>query len=257
MTRVNFADQWDQLLSEGKSSFTVADLVERTGATPNAVYGAVKYAIDRKRLFSPVRGLYVVVPAEYRSSGVTPAIHFIDPMMRHLAIGYYVAFASAAQWWGAADQAPQEFQVVTDRRVRDRDIERMRLRFAMSVTIDTDAVRRVAGPRTMMDVAGPDLCAVDLAGHPSRFHARLAAHLADPDFVTDATVYLVDPVAAGDPRTLVHRWILGSDRHLDLPHARLASGTEQCPIHESDVQGWRRCAHQLDHGTCPDHGAWT
>ncbi len=92
MTKVNFADLWDQLLSEGKSSFTVADLVERTGATPNAVYGAAKYAIDRKRLFSPVRGLYVVVPPEHRSWGVTPATHFIDPMMRHLGTDYYVAF---------------------------------------------------------------------------------------------------------------------------------------------------------------------
>lgn len=166
MTKVNFADLWDQLVSEGKSSFTVADLVERTGATPNAVYGAAKYAIDRKRLFSPVRGLYVVVPPEHRSWGVTPATHFIDPMMRHLGIDYYVAFASAAQWWGVAHQAPQEFQVVTDRRVRDRDIERVRLRFYTSTRIDADAVRRVAGPRTMMNVASPDLCAVDLASRP-------------------------------------------------------------------------------------------
>lgn len=166
MTKVNFADLWDQLLAEGKSSFTVADLVERTGATPNAIYGAAKYAIDRRRLFSPVRGLYVVVPPEHRSWGVTPATHFIDPMMRHLGIDYYVAFASAAQWWGAAHQAPQEFQVVTDRRVRDRDIERVRLRFYTSTAIDADAVRRVAGPRTMMNVASPDLCAVDLASRP-------------------------------------------------------------------------------------------
>lgn len=166
MTQVNFADLWDELLSEGRSSFTVADLVERTGATPNAVYGAAKYAIDRKRLFSPVRGLYVVVPPEHRTWGVTPATHFIDPMMRHLGVDYYVAFASAAQWWGAAHQAPQEFQVVTDRRVRDRDIERVRLRFYTSASIDADAVRRVAGPRTMMKVATPDLCAVDLASRP-------------------------------------------------------------------------------------------
>ncbi len=53
--------------------------------------------------------------------------------------------------------------------------------------------------------------------HPSQFHARLAAHLADPDFVSDVAVYLVDPAAAGDPPTLVHRWVLWTDRHLDLP----------------------------------------
>lgn len=162
VNQVNFTELWNRLLAEGKSTFTVTELEERTGATRNAIYGAVKYATDRKRLFSPARGLYVIVPPEYRSWGVLPATHFIDPMMRHLGVDYYVAFASAAQWWGAAHQAPQEFQVMTDRTVTDRDIERVRLRFHTSTRLDADAVRRVAGPRTMVKVATPDLCAVDL-----------------------------------------------------------------------------------------------
>jgi predicted transcriptional regulator of viral defense system len=174
VNQVNFTELWDQLLAEGKSSFTAAELEDRTGATRNAIYGAVKYAIDRERLFSPARGLYVIVPPDHRSWGVVPAAHFVDPMMRHLGVDCYVAFASAAQWWGAAHQAPQEFQVVTDRTVLDRDIERVRLRFYTSTKIDTDAVRRVAGPRTMIKVATPDLCAVDLASRP-----RVAGGLAN------------------------------------------------------------------------------
>lgn len=114
--------------------------------------------------------------------------------------------------------------------------------------------------------------------HPSQFRARLAAHLADPEFVSDLAVYLVDPAGAGDPPTLVHRWILWTDRYLDLPYARLAfetlpskrkervideiaehlaSGAERCSIHESDGHRWRRCAHQLENGACPDHGVPT
>lgn len=174
MDRVNFTELWDQLLAEGRSAVTAAELEERTGATRNAVYAAVKYAIDKGRMFSPVRGLYVIVPPDYRSWRVVPAAHFIDPMMRYLGIDYYVAFASAAQWWGAAHQAPQEFQVVTERTVLDRDIERVRLRFHTSTRIDTHAVRRVAGPRTMIRVATPDLCSVDLVGRP-----RVAGGLAN------------------------------------------------------------------------------
>jgi len=110
---------------------------------------------------------------------------------------------------------------------------------------------------------------------PSQFRARLAAHLADPDFIGDVAVYLVDPLAAGDPRVLVHRWIRWTDRHLDLPFARLAyeqspskrkaraitdiedrlaTGGEQCPIHELDRGTWRRCPHPLNGTTCPAHG---
>ena len=166
MTQANFAKIWDGLLAEGKSSITAAELEERTGASQAAVYMAAKYAIDRGRLFSPVRGLYVIVTPEHRSRGVVPAAHFIDPMMKHLGTEYYIAYASAAEWWGAAHQAPQEFQVAVTRRVRDRQIERVRLRFHTVKEIDAGAVRRVAGPRTTISVATPDLCAVDLAGRP-------------------------------------------------------------------------------------------
>ena len=112
--------------------------------------------------------------------------------------------------------------------------------------------------------------------HPGQFRARLAAHLADPEFVNDVAAYLVDPTTAGDPGTLVTRWIRWTDQHLDLAFAqlaadrapskrkqravqeieeRLASGTEQCPTHDFDGQVWRRCSRQM-HGTdaCPDHG---
>ena len=76
----NFADLWDELLAEGRSSFTASDLQLRTGVSLDSVYSAVKYAMDRRRLFSPVRGLYVVVPAEHRAAGVVQA--FVDDVHR-------------------------------------------------------------------------------------------------------------------------------------------------------------------------------
>lgn len=106
----------------------------------DSVYSAVKYAMDRRRLFSPVRGLYVVVPAEHRVAGVVPAVQFIDPMMGHLSVDYYVADASAAQWWGAAHQAPQTFDVVTSRHVLDREVGPIQMRFHTSTSIDAHAV---------------------------------------------------------------------------------------------------------------------
>lgn len=86
--------------------------------------------------------------------------------------------------------------------------------------------------------------------HPGQFRSRLVAHLDDPAFVADVSIYLVDPSVAREPRTLVTRWISWTDRYLDLPFAvlganqepskrkerrideirdRLAAGFEQCP----------------------------
>lgn len=113
--------------------------------------------------------------------------------------------------------------------------------------------------------------------HPNEFRARLAAHLADPEFTADVSVYLVDPTTAGDPGTLVNQWVLWTDRYLDLAHARLAlerepskrkerlvedierrvaEGPARCPVLELGETGWARCSRTpTSEGTCAEHAA--
>ncbi len=220
--QANFAGLWDELVTEGRSAFTVADLQERTGVSLDAVYSAVKYAMDRRLLLSPVRGLYVVVPPEHRAAGVVPAVQFVDPMMRHLGVDYCVAYASAAQWWGAAHQAPRVFDVVASRHVLDRDLGSVRMRFHTSSRIDTDAVRRVAGPRTMLNVASPSLTAVDLATRPRLGGglSSVATILAElPDLDGDQLAELAGRRTRADARRL--GWLLElvrDDISLDALH---------------------------------------
>lgn len=222
---VNYTELWDELLAEGTSTVTVADIESRTGASANAIHAALKYATDRRRLFSPARGLYVVVPPEHRTMGVVPATHFVDPMMRHLGADYYVALAAAAQWWGAAHQAPQVFDVVTSRHVLDRNIERVRLRFHTSTRIDAEDVRRVTGPRTMINIGSPNLTAVDLvtrsklAGGLSNV-ATILAEL--PDLDGDRLAALVARRSRSDARRL--GWLLERVRDdLNLEGLRAAA----------------------------------
>ena len=63
---------------------------------------------------------------------MVPAEWFIDDLMRHLGHRYYVALLSAATYHGASHQAPQVFQVMSDARVLDRAIGRVRLSFYTS-----------------------------------------------------------------------------------------------------------------------------
>lgn len=186
MTQADFSGLWDQLLSEGTNTVTIDDIESRTRVTRNAVYLGVKYAMDRKRLFSPVRGLYVIVPAEYRKAGVVPAVHFIDPMMKHLGLEYYLGLATASAWWGSSHHASQEFQIIVNGRLPDRTIGNARLRFISRSRLDDKAIRRVPGPRTMVNVSTPDLTAVDLAANPAHVGglsnvATILAELPDLD----------------------------------------------------------------------------
>jgi predicted transcriptional regulator of viral defense system len=156
---------------------------------------------------------------------VVPVTHFIDPMMKHLHVEYYVALASAAHWWGAAHQAPQEFDVVVSRTVLDRGVGPLRLRFHSSKLIDADEVRRVAGPRTMINVSSPDLTAVDLAMRPklSGGLSNVATILAElPDLHTDRLATIVAKRSRSCARRL--GWLLELVRpDLDLEELRMVA----------------------------------
>jgi predicted transcriptional regulator of viral defense system len=156
----------DHLLGEGRYWLTSEEAARLLGRERRTAYPRLAELERAGKLFSPARGLYVVVPPEYRSWGVVPAEWFIDPMMRHLGRSYYVAFLSAAARHGAAHHAPQVFQVVVDRHLESRDLGRVRLRFVKSSDIahsDRETMNSHTGSYL---VATREMTAVDMAWRP-------------------------------------------------------------------------------------------
>lgn len=155
------------LLARGRHWATTAELAELTGERGSTLRVSLARLIREGALFSPARGLYVVVPPEYRSWKVVPAEHFIDPLMKHLGRAYYVSFLNAAAMHGAAHQAPQTFRVVTDRAIADRDIERIRLRFTVTAHVRDVPTERRTVPTGSLALATRETTAVDLAWRPA------------------------------------------------------------------------------------------
>src|ERR1700677_4842628 len=166
MQDVSMRDLPDLLISRGRYSMSLEEIRSLTGLSEAAVASGLQRLRKRRRVFSPTRGLYVVIPPEYRSWGVIPADWFIDDLMRHLDRRYYVALLSAAAYHGAAHQAPQVFQVMADGRVIDRTIERVRLRFYVSEhTVDTP-VDMVTVHTGSISVSSREATVVDLVREP-------------------------------------------------------------------------------------------
>jgi len=117
-------------------------------------------------LFSPTRGGYVPIPAEYRSWRAVPASHFIDQMMRYLNHDYYVGYLSAAEIHGAAHQRPQVFQVITDARLNDRAFDRVHIEFTTSAKTTTRSTTSVNTPTGTMKVSTPETTVLDLVAGP-------------------------------------------------------------------------------------------
>ncbi|MHB8465628.1 MAG: type IV toxin-antitoxin system AbiEi family antitoxin domain-containing protein [Acidimicrobiales bacterium] len=220
METVALASLPDWLLSHGTTSFTADDAARLSGLPTRRVYPGLKRLADRGLIFSPARGFYVPIDAQFRSWRSVPATQFIDPMMRHLDRRYYVALLSAAELHGAAHQRPQAFQVIVNRALPARRVGRTSLRFFVNSRFDAAATATQPTPTGTLVVATPETTALDLAARPRDSGgldniATVIVELADDD--------LLDPerlgqVAAGYSASAVRRvgWILNHFTTLDV-----------------------------------------
>lgn len=156
----------DVVAGRGVGALTLDDVVELTGLSRGAAKEAMRRARAAGHFFLPAPGLYIPIPSEYSTWGVVPAMDFIDQLMSFLGRRYYVALLSAAELHGAAHQRPQVFQAMVDARVADREIERVRLRFSVSVDLDAVPVTVKNSRTSRVRVSTPEVTVLDLAARP-------------------------------------------------------------------------------------------
>jgi predicted transcriptional regulator of viral defense system len=163
---VSIQDLPDLLIAHGRYAASLDEIRSLTGLSDAAIASGLQRLRRHRRVFSPTRGLYVVIPPEFRSWGAVPADWFIDDLMRHLGRCYYVALLSAAAYHGASHQAPQVFQVIADGRVLDRAIERVRLAFYVSEHIAVTPTEMVTVHTGAIPVSSREATVVDLVREP-------------------------------------------------------------------------------------------
>lgn len=146
---------------------------------------ALKHALWRLaragRVAAPRRGFYVIVPPEYRVARCPPADWFIHDLMAYLGRPYYVGLLTAAALHGAAHQAPQEFQVLSDRPLPMIEIGRVRIRFVKKAHLKATPTIRVNTQTGQIHVSTPAATAFDLVRYPEHcgFLSNVATVLHD------------------------------------------------------------------------------
>ena len=168
MTNPGILYEWIEALpTAGRYTFSRADAEAATNASRRAVQATLRRLKKRGIIACPLRGFYVVVPAEYRSAGCPPATWFIDDLMGHLGKPYYVGLLTAAALHGAGHQQPMAFQVITDTAQRDIEVQRVRVDFRTSHLLEGAGTLRMQTETGSMRVATPETTAFDLVRFPS------------------------------------------------------------------------------------------
>jgi predicted transcriptional regulator of viral defense system len=151
------------LLASGRFHFTREDLHSRFGKNDVAIRHGLRRLTQNKQIHLVRNGFYIIIPPEYRNTGILPPQMFIGQFMHHQERPYYVGLLSAAALHGAGHQQPQLFSVITEKPpIRPIELKQLKIRFTVRSHMPQTGVEEKKTPAGYINISSPELTALDL-----------------------------------------------------------------------------------------------
>ncbi len=165
--RYKYLDTYiDDQRSEGKYSFTAADLRKRFDLTDEALKKSLQRLKKAKKVVMVRKEFYVIVPPEYRAKGIIPPGLYVRDLMKFLDRDYYVGLLNAAALHGAAHQQPQSYSIITTGvPLRNIQTDQVNIRFFIKKTWNQNEIENRKVSTGFINVSSPELTALDLINH--------------------------------------------------------------------------------------------
>lgn len=159
----------NELRSRGKYSFTMVDLRNKYNLSDEALKKSLQRLSNKKQVARIRQEFYIVIPPEYRSRGMLPTSFFITDLMKFLNKDYYVGLLSAASFYGAAHQQPQEFYVVTTKpTLRPIKNNKLKINFYYKKEWYPADIKERKVETGYLKVSSPELTALDVVSYFNR-----------------------------------------------------------------------------------------
>jgi len=217
----------EEIAEKGCITFSLLDIVKRTGLSTIAAYGQLMRLTGRVVRVSPRQPFYLIVEPQYRPMGAPPVEWWLDAYFRWLQHPYYLALQSAAEAYNSAHQAVQITQVITDVPRREITLGRVRIRFFVKRRLERTPVRQPEHAYAPIRISTPEATALDLVRYASRIGGMglvqetirpllplfrmspLKSALAAEDIpaVAQRLGYLIDMEGEDSLAEFVHRWL--------------------------------------------------
>lgn len=158
----------DGLQSKGRISFTADEAEQTLGVKRASLHSAVRKMREDGKLLLVRNGYYVIVPPQYANVGTPPIEWYIDPLMDHENIPYYVGLLKAAAYYGATHQAVMEFQVIAGKQIPAIKVGRSRIGFYYRKNMEAiaEGIESRKTDAGYIRCSSPELTALDLLRYP-------------------------------------------------------------------------------------------
>lgn len=162
------AELVDRLRQRGRVGFAITELERSTGLSPIAARRQLARLGDQVVRVAPKQEFFLVVDPEHRAFGAPPPAWWIESYFRWLGRPYYLALQSAAEHHGAAAQAIQVTQVMTNRPRREIRLGRVRVHFFVKRAIAATPTHPLAQSHAPLRVSTPAATVIDLVQYATR-----------------------------------------------------------------------------------------
>lgn len=155
---------------KGNYTFTHGEVAQAfPDMSPGSIARALTREVSKRRIMSPLRGFYVIVPNEYVLRKAVPQSFYLDEMMHHLGRKYYVALLSAVNHHAESHQVPLRFSVMIEPpAMRDKKGEEYLTHYFCKSHIPEAYVERSPTRTGYINVSCPELTAVDLLTYQAK-----------------------------------------------------------------------------------------
>ena len=164
---MNFRDYIKFVRASGHYSFTTSEALSSLGISKNAFHCGMYKLKKSGDIVSAAKHLYVIVPAEYQTTGCIPAEELIPILMKHWNLPYYACLLSAARYHGASHQQPQIFQVMTNKQIKMLHCGKLRIDFIYKKSLENLPTQTITVKTGYLVSSTPELTAMDLLLYPN------------------------------------------------------------------------------------------
>lgn len=171
----------DDVQAQGRLTFGTQEITTAGGPSGEALRKALNrlQALGSIQRVSRKSDFFVIVPPEFRTLGAPPPEWWLDDVMGHLGLPYYVGLLTAAQWHGSSHFAVMETQVVVPMNRRPVTVGRTRIRFFASAKVHETPVEIRTNLWARVRVSTPAATLLNLIQHQQGGMDRLALIAAD------------------------------------------------------------------------------
>lgn len=150
------------LSANGKRYFTISEIKKALGKSDQSVWNSLNRLKDKGELSSPAKGFYIIIPPEYRILGCLPPELFIQELMAHVGMPYYVCLQTASMYHGASHQQVQIFYVMVPKNRPTIRCGKVRIEFIAKQELASTPVQKIKTAAGYMNVSTPEATAMDL-----------------------------------------------------------------------------------------------